>query len=128
MKRALHFGTKLNSRDIIKCNCFWAPSYDLFASDCKAAFLAPTATGVQRLTKAWSSLSEVIYYNKVQQSFLNQSLYFPNQKFLDPPLHRLKTLKRDLVKFTQRGIASIQQLHEVSKSLEISAQQMFVKE
>ena len=36
MKRALHFSTKLNSRDIKKCDCFWLPSYDLFASARKA--------------------------------------------------------------------------------------------
>ena len=54
MKRALHFATKLNSRDIQKCNCFWVPSYDLLASACKAVFPAPTAT-------------------EKQQSFLNQN-------------------------------------------------------
>ena len=37
MKRVLHFATKLNSRDIKKCNCFWVPSYDLFTSAPKAA-------------------------------------------------------------------------------------------
>ena len=42
MKRALYFTTKLNSRDIKKCNCFWVPSYDLFASARKAVFPAPT--------------------------------------------------------------------------------------
>ena len=36
MKRAWHFSTKLNSRDIKKCNCFWVTSYDLFASARKA--------------------------------------------------------------------------------------------
>ena len=56
MKRTLHFATKLNSRDIIKCNCFWAPSYDLIASVRKAVFPAPTATGVYRLRNTWSSL------------------------------------------------------------------------
>ena len=50
MKRALHFATKLNSGDIQKCNCFWVSSYDLFASARKAAFHAPTVTGVHRLT------------------------------------------------------------------------------
>ena len=28
MKRALYLATKLNSRDIKKCNCFWVPSYE----------------------------------------------------------------------------------------------------
>ena len=32
MKRALHFATKLNSRDIQKYDRFWVPCYDLFAS------------------------------------------------------------------------------------------------
>ena len=59
MKRALHFATKLNSRDIQKCNCFWVPSYDLFASARKAVFPAPTAT-------------------EKQQSFLNQNIPPPH--------------------------------------------------
>ena len=85
MKHALHFATKLNSRDIKKCDCFWVPSYDLFASARKAVFPAPTATGsVHRLRNTWSSLWEVICHTKVQQSFLNQSLDPSNQKFLDP--------------------------------------------
>ena len=29
MKRASHFATNLNSRDIKKCNWFWVPSYNL---------------------------------------------------------------------------------------------------
>ena len=56
MKRALHFTTKLNSRDIQKCDCFCVPSHDLFASARKAVFPAPTATGVHRLRNTWSSL------------------------------------------------------------------------
>ena len=74
MKRALHFATKLNSRDIQKCNCFWVPSYDLFASARKAVLPSPAAPGVHRLRKRWLSLWEVICHKKVQQSFLNQSL------------------------------------------------------
>ena len=85
MKHALHFASKLNSRDFQICNCFWVPSYDLFASARKAVFPAPTTTGVHRLRNTWSSLWEVICHKKVQQSFLNQSLDSSNQKFLDPP-------------------------------------------
>ena len=77
MKRALHFATKLNSRDIQKCNCFWVPSYDLFASARKAVFPAPKATGVHRLGNTWSSLWEKNLPQKGQQSFLNQSLVAP---------------------------------------------------
>ena len=29
MKRALNFASKLNSRDVQKCDCLWVPSYDL---------------------------------------------------------------------------------------------------
>ena len=72
-----------------KCNCFWVSSYDLFAFAHKAVFPAPTATSVYRVRKTWSSLWEVICHKRVQQSFLNQSLNPPNQKFLDPPLNRL---------------------------------------
>ena len=39
MKLALHFATKLNSRIVQKCNCFWVSSYDLFASARKAGVL-----------------------------------------------------------------------------------------
>ena len=56
MARALHFSTKLISRDIKKCNCFWVPSYDLFAYTPKAVLPAPTATAVHRLRNTWSSL------------------------------------------------------------------------
>ena len=35
LKRALHFATKPNTRDIQKCNCFSVRSYDLFASTLK---------------------------------------------------------------------------------------------
>ena len=56
MKRALYSATKLNSRAIQKCNCFWVPSNDLFASARKAVFPAPKATGVHRLGNTWSSL------------------------------------------------------------------------
>ena len=71
-----HFltGWAFYSRNIQKCNCFWVPSYDLFASARKAVFPSPAATGVHRLRKRWLSLWEVIFHKKVQQSFLNQSL------------------------------------------------------
>ena len=82
MKCTLHIATKLNSRDIKKCNyyCFWVSSYDLFTSAHKAVFPALMATGVHRLRNTWSSV--------ICQSFLNQSLdpSPPNPKFLDPHL------------------------------------------
>jgi len=49
MKHALHFATKLNSRDFKKCDGFWVPSYDLFASALKAVFPTPAVPGVHRL-------------------------------------------------------------------------------
>ena len=57
MNRALHFATKLNSRDIQKFNCFWVPSDDLFASARKAVFPDPTPTGVHTLKNTCSSQS-----------------------------------------------------------------------
>ena len=57
MNRALHFATRLNSRDIQKFNCFWVPSDDLFASARKAVFPEPTPTGVHRLKNTLSSQS-----------------------------------------------------------------------
>ena len=70
MRCALHFATKLNSRDIQKCLCFWVPSNDLFAS-------APPATGVHSLRNTWPSVCEVICHKKFQRSFVNQSLDLP---------------------------------------------------
>ena len=78
MKRTLHFATKLNSRDMQKYNCFWVPSYDLFASTRKAVFPAPTATGVHRLRNTWSSLWEVIFLQK-------SSTVLSEPKFPPPP-------------------------------------------
>ena len=56
MKCVWYFSTKLNARDIKKCNCFWVPSYDLLTSARKAVFPTPTATGVRGLRNMWSSL------------------------------------------------------------------------
>ena len=63
MKDALHFATKLNSRDIQKCNYFSVSSYDMFAFARKAVFPAPMVTGVHRLRKTWSSLLSQLVYN-----------------------------------------------------------------
>ena len=61
MKRGLHVAIQLNSQDIQKCNYFWVPSYDLFASARKTVFSAPTATGVHRLRNTSSFLlSELV--------------------------------------------------------------------
>ena len=77
MKRAWHFSTKLNSRDIKKCNCFWVPSYDLFASARKAVFPAPTATGVHRLRNTWSSLLSQLVNNYGDNSADNHTFFQP---------------------------------------------------
>ena len=58
MRRALHFATKLNSRYIKKCHCFWVPSNDMFASARKAVFPAPITTAVHRFRNTWPSLRE----------------------------------------------------------------------
>ena len=60
MKRALHFATKLNSRDF-HSKLF---SSDLFVSSRKAVFPSPMASGVHRLRNTWSSLWEVICHKK----------------------------------------------------------------
>ena len=78
MKRVLYFATKLNSRDIKKCDCLWVPSYDLFAPARKAVSPARRlATGFYRLRNTQSSLSDQWegewgksnLPQKVQQSF-----------------------------------------------------------
>ena len=89
MKRALHFATKLNSKDNQKFNCFWVPSYDLFASARNAVHgRGPRNYNVQpRLVGGdvgWSNLPQ-----KVQQPFPNQSLPLPlpqSKLPVDPPL------------------------------------------
>ena len=80
MTHALHFATKLNSRDIQKCNSFWVPSYDLFASAsaCKAVLPMPAVTGVHRLRSMWSE-------KQFATSLTGGTPPPPNQKFLDPP-------------------------------------------
>ena len=69
MKRVLHFATKLNSRDIQKCNCFWVPSYDLFASAQKAVF--PPANG--------DHPSQI-----ERRVFVSGSINLPQKKFNSP--------------------------------------------
>ena len=94
IKSALHFATKQNSRDIQKYNCFWVPSYDLFASAPKAVFSAPTAIGVYRLIENCVVVSAFSAgHKKAKQSILYQNLDLPlpapsppNKKFLNPPL------------------------------------------
>ena len=56
IKCALHFASKLNSRDIQKCNCSYVHTYDLFASARKAVFPEPTASGIHGLRNTLSSL------------------------------------------------------------------------
>ena len=78
MKRALHFATKVNSRDIKKCNCFWVPSCDLLASSNKAVYPAPKCARVHRLRNTWLCLWEVI-------SHKNSSTVLSEPKF-GPPI------------------------------------------
>ena len=86
IKRALHFATKQNSRDIQKYNCFWVPSYDLFASARKAVFSAPTATGVHGLIEKCVVISAFSAgHKKVKQSILYQNLDFPPPPPPPPP-------------------------------------------
>ncbi|CAH3026742.1 unnamed protein product, partial [Porites evermanni] len=86
MRRALHFATKLNSRYIKKCHCFWVPSNHMFASARKAVFPAPITTAVHRLAVVAVSVRRICH-KKVQRSFLNQSLDPPPppQKYPCPP-------------------------------------------
>ena len=63
MKRALHFPTKLNSRDIQKCNILFLSTLLLsvrLSSQSSISRGDVTATGVHKLRNTWSSLSEVI--------------------------------------------------------------------
>ena len=111
MKRALHFATKLNSRDNQKCNCFWVPSYDLFASARNAVHgRGPRNYNVQpRLVGGdvgWSNLPQ-----KVQQPFPNQSLdpppppHSPNQKF--PWIRPCKIICRALLLNVSNVVAPV---------------------
>ena len=69
MRRALHFATKLNSRYIKKCHCFWVPSNDMFASARKAVFPAPITTAVHRFRNTWPSLREEFAKKKFNDPF-----------------------------------------------------------
>ena len=89
MKHALHFATKLNSRDIQKCNCFWVPSYDLFAFARKAVFSAGNGDRRSQIEK---HVAVSVRNNLPLKSstVLSEPKFGspppPNQKFLDPPL------------------------------------------
>ena len=76
----LHFATKLNSRDIQKCNTLW------FVRLCSQSSIScANSARVHRLRNTWSSLWEVICHNK-SSTVLSEPKFGPsNQKFLDPP-------------------------------------------
>ena len=75
VKRALHFATKLNSRDIEKSNCFiWAPSYDL----CNCNWWE----GVWGRSNLPQKKFNSPFWTKVWTPPPPTS---PNKKFLDPP-------------------------------------------
>ena len=101
IKRALHFATKQHSRDIQKYNCFWVPSYDLFASARKAVFSAPKATGVHRLIEKCVAVSAFSAgHKKAKQSILYQIWTSPSppppptkNSWIRPWFHRKKSVK-----------------------------------
>ena len=67
MKRALHFPTKLNSRDIQKYNILFLSTLLLsvrLSSQSSISRGDVKATGVHKLRNMWSSLSEVIWTPK----------------------------------------------------------------
>ena len=78
MKHALHFATKLNSRDIQKCNCFWVPSYDLFAFARKAVF--PAGNGDRR-----SQIEKHVAVSVRNNLPLKSSTVLSEPKFGSPP-------------------------------------------
>ena len=77
MKCVLHFATKLNSRD----------SKTLQKSSQIEKLIVISAFSA---TGGMGCGGKVIWHKKVEQSFPNQSMDPPNQKFLDPPLVRAK--------------------------------------
>ena len=86
MKRVLYFTTKLNSRDIKKCNCFWVPSYDLFASAHKSSIPAPTVTSVDRLRNTWLSTLFQLVDNYSDNSTKSSFKFTPIDVRKNPPL------------------------------------------
>ena len=87
MKRALHFSTKLNSRDIKKCNGFLVPSYDLFASVFSQSSIS-RANGDRRSEIEKHVVVSVRSDLPQKSSTVLSEPKFgpPNQIFLDPPL------------------------------------------
>ena len=82
MELTLHFATKLNSRDIQKCN----PPMICSPLLTKQYLYCANSARVHRLRNTWSSLWEVICHNK-SSTVLSEPKFGPsNQKFLDPPL------------------------------------------
>ena len=86
MKRTLHFATKINSRDIQKCNCF-------LGTFLWSVLLSISYANSNRRNTC-SSLLQVICHKKVSTVLSEFSNVWsppppppPNKKFLDPPLH-----------------------------------------
>ena len=92
MKRALYSASKLNSRDIQKCNCFWVPSNDLFAFARKAVVLRQRRPAFTDWETRGRLCEKKNCHKKVNSPFWTKvwSHPSPNQKFLDPPLGAYK--------------------------------------
>ena len=109
MKRVLHFATKLNSRDIKKCDCLWVPSVICSSLLAKQYFprlrqLAftdwETRSRLCLLSDWWQEVwGKSNLPQKVQQSFLNQNLDLPP---FPPPL-----IKRSWIRPLQRCYTEI---------------------
>ena len=84
MKRTLHFVTKLNSSDIQKCNCFWVPSYDLFALLAKQYLPLKRRLAFTHWETRGRLSKKKFSTKKIQQSFLNRSLDLPPTPFTPP--------------------------------------------
>ena len=86
MKSVLHFATKLNSRDIQKCNCFWVPSYDLFASAQKAVFPRANGDHPSQIERRVFVSGSINLPQKNLTVLAEPKFGLTNQKFMDPPL------------------------------------------
>ena len=92
IKRGLHFATKLNSRDIRKCNYFWVSSYDLLPLLAKQYFLCQRWLAFTD----WETRGHLCEKQLLQNSstVLSEPKFGPpDEKFLDSPLEKWQGVK-----------------------------------
>ena len=109
MKRALHFATKLNSRDNQKCNCFWVPP--MICLPLLATQFMAGGQGIITCNRDWweGMWGEVICHKKFNSPFRTKVCppppHSPNQNF--PWMRPCKIICRALLLNVSNVVAPV---------------------